>query len=585
MPSNASLPSLRERLGGRWALSWQASVAGSLLIIFLFVSRGASLSQDNPERPGALTWLGVALIAVAAKSLWQVLGNATVMRSRRTSPLPIPAVIAFDFSVGLVFGSSALAAEVLLRASGSELTAKSAAIRIVAFAVSALWWYLITTLAFDSISRFAKERERLLQDLVEWQTMQVQEEQVEAELRSSVASQLHESVQRTRSIALAALDDRQKTNADVAEDLRGLAEKSVRALSHDLMDRAQAEYPRSDVRSAMAGMLRENRFASFSMAMLVILAFLPTTATGQGPGTGLLVAVFLGAAAGLVLGSANLLMERRAWDSRLTSIVAVAVVLALAFGAVTNLAPRSDSSSSTGTLPSANEVVGIFVFILIGIAVTSLAKALFTHRARVLDRLRVDSDEERARQIVVAERLAVASRKVASELHGTLQTKLMACAGAIDESSRTGDAQTMREALSRTLDVLSAPLHETGVIGEELSTLENAVAKCAAAWLGLMEIEVLIDPDLARTTEFSSACVVIVEEALANSFRHGDADSVVISIRRNGSSIAIEVVDDGRGPSNQPDGLGMRRMTSIADVSLTALAQGTRVTALLRTHP
>jgi len=507
------------------------------------------------------------------------------MRRRRVSPLPVAVVVGFDLSVGLVFGSSALAAEALLQASDSTITIRSASIRIAAFAFSALWWYLITTLAFDSISRFATERERLLRDLIAWQTLQVQEEHVEAELRSSVAAELDESVARTRTIALAAIDERKESQGDLADQLRGLAEKSVRSLSHELMDRAQAEYPRSGLASSARSVVRENRFASFSMAIVIALVFLPITATSLGPGPGLVTALVFGAIAGLLLHGADTLMERRGFDSRWTSAVTVVVILTLTLLAVFALSDSGNSSGLPGSLPATSEVVAIVVFIFVGMVVTSLARALFENRARVLGRLRIDTDEEQARQIAVADRLAAASRKVASELHGSLQTKLMACAGAIDESTRSEDAQAMQEALSRTLDVLAQPLaeHPTGDV--ETVELSDAVASCAGAWQGLLDIESSVASELRSTTQYSNSCAVIIEEALANSYRHGNARHVEVRVFQRNGSIVVEVDDDGSGPGVQRPGLGMRRMTSIADVALESSEQGARLTALLRDSP
>lgn len=504
------------------------------------------------------------------------------MRRRRVSPLPVAVVVGFDLSVGLVFGSSALAAEALLQASDSTITIRSASIRIAAFAFSALWWYLITTLAFDSISRFATERERLLRDLIAWQTLQVREEHVEAELRSSVAAELDESVARTRTIALAALDERKESQSDLADQLRGLAEKSVRSLSHELMDNAQAEYPRTGLASAARSVVRENRFATFSMAIVIALAFLPITATSLGPGIGLVTALIIGAIAGLLLQGANTLMEKRGFDSRWTSAVTVAVILTLTLFALSALSGSDDLSGLPNSLPATSEVIAIFVFILVGMAVTSLAKALFTHRSRVLDRLRLDTDEEQARQIAVADRLAAASRKVASELHGSLQTKLMACAGAIDESTRSEDAQAMQEALSRTLDVLAQPLAERPASEVERIALSDAVANCAGAWQGLLDIESSVASELSSTTQYSISCAVVIEEALANAYRHGNARQVKVNVSQQNGSIVVQVDDDGSGPGSQQPGLGMRRMTSIADVALEPTAQGARLTAVLR---
>ena len=78
-----STVSLRERLGGCWAFSWQASIAGSVLITMLIVARGTSLGGTDSTLAVAIGWFVVALIAVAMKSGYQLIGEKTILRNRR----------------------------------------------------------------------------------------------------------------------------------------------------------------------------------------------------------------------------------------------------------------------------------------------------------------------------------------------------------------------------------------------------------------------------------------------------------------------------------------------------------------------
>jgi signal transduction histidine kinase len=55
----------------------------------------------------------------------------------------------------------------------------------------------------------------------------------------------------------------------------------------------------------------------------------------------------------------------------------------------------------------------------------------------------------------------------------------------------------------------------------------------------------------------------IVQEALSNAMRHADASNVAVRLIRNGYSLTITILDDGRGfTSSQPstDGMGLRTM-------------------------
>lgn len=571
---SASTPTLRDRLGGRWALSWQASVSGSALIVVLFASQGAGLSHQGDVYRSTLTWVGVALIAIAAKSLWQLLGNATVLRHRRGRPLPVWGVVLFDLGTGLVFGVTALLAEAALAASPTELTLRSAAIRAVAFAVSALWWYLITTLAFDSADRFVHERRALLEELVEWQGMLLREEQVEGELRATVRGELDESVQRARSGVLAARYQSGDDMSAVSDDLRMLAGTSVRSLSHDLMRRADQMYPRTNLRSAPRVMLREQRFAVLPMALLSFLILLPSGLTGRMSGSGLVGVVVAAALIALVLAVSNGAMERRPSASRWITLAAFVILQGVALACQVVV---SDT-------PSAMRIVGTFLALTLGVVVTSVLRALHTHRARVLERLRVDSDEARAAQTVLSTRLATATRKVASELHGSLQTRLLACAGALDHASRAGDPGAVDAALSRVLEILADPLADAGPngTGAEGLDLAEAIGFRVCEWDGLLSVRVDVDPSLSPDFDGAAdAAAIVVEEALANAYRHGQATDVEVVARRRGRELILTVRDNGVGLGSQPAGLGVRRMQSLGRATIESVPGGVLATVII----
>lgn len=567
--------SLRDRLGGRWALSWQASVLGSALIVVLFASQGAGRDHLGDPYGSMFVWLGVAFIAIAAKSIWQFIGNATVLRHRRERPLPVWGVVLFDLGTGLVFGVTALVAEVALGASSTELTPRSAAIRTIAFAVSALWWYLISTLAFDSADRFVNERRQLLAELVEWQGTLLREEHVESELRAAVRGELDESVQHTRSAAQAALHRTGDDLTGLSDDLRLLAGTSVRSLSHDLMRRADETYPRTDLRSAFRVVVREHRFAALPMALLFFLILLPTGLAGSMSGAGLMSVVIGTALVGVILTAANAVMERSSVDAR--GITLVAFLLMQGVALVPELLVSETPSSGVG-------IVGTFLALTLGVVITSVLRALHTHRARVLERLRVDSDEARAEQTVLSLRLATAARTVASELHGTLQTRLMACAGALDQASRGGDPAAVDAALTRVLELLADPLVESraDATPAEGTSLAEAIMQRAREWDGLLDVRVDVDPDLSAEFDVKAdAAAIVVEEALANSYRHGEATDVSIEARCRGEELVLTVRDNGVGLGSNPAGLGVRRMQSLGHARVESVPGGVLTTVVM----
>ncbi|MGH8078688.1 MAG: sensor histidine kinase, partial [Lysobacter sp.] len=78
-----------------------------------------------------------------------------------------------------------------------------------------------------------------------------------------------------------------------------------------------------------------------------------------------------------------------------------------------------------------------------------------------------------------------------------------------------------------------------------------------------------IDGDVHVTDAATAEAVLrLVQEALTNSARHADADTVSVSLRREGRRLTVTVEDDGlvRGPVHEGNGLaGMRERIAAAD--------------------
>jgi signal transduction histidine kinase len=81
--------------------------------------------------------------------------------------------------------------------------------------------------------------------------------------------------------------------------------------------------------------------------------------------------------------------------------------------------------------------------------------------------------------------------------------------------------------------------------------------------------------------------LAIAKEALSNSIRHTKADRRMVTLRRQGNKIRLQVIDNGRGflPSRrQTQGMGLQNMRARARklrgrIAITSvLTQGTTVT-------
>jgi PAS domain S-box-containing protein len=121
-------------------------------------------------------------------------------------------------------------------------------------------------------------------------------------------------------------------------------------------------------------------------------------------------------------------------------------------------------------------------------------------------------------------------------------------------------------------------------VGETLRALAGSFTATGA---GDIAVTVDDDPGLRLSPEQRMHLLAIAKEALSNSIRHTKADKRIISLRRQGSTIRLEITDNGQGFSpaaRRTHGMGLRNMRARAGklrgrLAITSVRkQGTTVT-------
>jgi nitrate/nitrite-specific signal transduction histidine kinase len=139
----------------------------------------------------------------------------------------------------------------------------------------------------------------------------------------------------------------------------------------------------------------------------------------------------------------------------------------------------------------------------------------------------------------------------------------MASAMALEKAGRKGDKKALERELATAYESLRVPSASYFAAPEE--TLKAEVAKVVAKWSDLMKIKTKIDKSVdelapAKSQEMGNA----INEAISNSFRHGQATEVQILISKNKGKIKIEIIDNGSGPQKGNGGLGTEWFNAIA---------------------
>ncbi len=563
----------RDRLGGPWAFSWRASLVGSALISLLIIVRGSALSGGDPSPPGVIAWVGVALVAVAAKSAWQFGADRSILQQRHRTQLSLTRVFVFYSISGLIFGAGLVIAELWISPEGSTAAAGDAIVRAVALAAATVCWYVVTTILFDARQRFWRQREQLLEELVASQMAQIQEEQVLDGLRDQVRADLEQPLAEAKLLtATALLENDDSTSSAVPERLRELASGSVRSLSHEMMEEQQRHYSQGRLRDVWKTFALEIRFAIGPVLILIVMAYAIDTAVRNQSQVGIASTIAFSVIGAGCMWLANKAMDRApTWRIPIYAITSL-VMLVLALMHVSGVTFAGMADGELATIDMSWAEVGFLVLLAsTGLLGTSYAAAVLSNREQVLARLRQDADLSLAHEIANAQRLASTTRQLGSELHGAFQTRLLVCAGAIDSALANEDADARRDALNQAWDVLKTPLEAQ----EQAGSIQECVDQRVAAWTGLLDVRCdmaasigALGGSLARSVD------VVIEEGLANAYRHGDATRVDVNIWADGNDFVVEIIDDGRGLGDVISGMGSQRMAAVGALSLTAHAGG-----------
>lgn len=570
MSDVTSAPTWRERITGRWALSWQAYVLGVLVNLPLLVITGGRIGTRivPVSDMGVLFLYGVAASLVVGS--WALLMNATVFRERRVRPVALWQFAMLHLVSGAVFGLAVVMADARL---GIDLGVPPVLTLIATMGI-AVWWGMTIALLLEAHERFVHDRARLLEEAVLGQLALIQGSRADVLLadESAVTTTLASARERLEPhlVAGASLS----TWLDAAQALRATADETVRPLSHALWREASERYPEPRVSNVLALLVRQPAFLPLPAASVIVIGYLGATSQEYGALLGPLLALALGLFSWAILVGGNVVMSRAPRLRHVTYLASVVVVqaaaLLLAYGPA-----RAD-----GSLLPPSLIAGSVMGTLIAVLLTSIVASLDAARAQVIRQLQSAVNQERIAQAARTRARALALREAAKELHGTVQTRLIACASAIELAAAAGDVSAYEQALGEGLGILEGaqePAH--GSVAARLDAL-------ASSWGALCDISITMDPLLV--VDVPGDVVRVVEEAIGNAYRHGEASRIVVDIAPVDGDIRVTVVDNGRGPGGGSPGLGsdlLARATGGRHELAPGAAGGSVLTAVLTASP
>lgn len=355
--------------------------------------------------------------------------------------------------------------------------------------------------------------------------------------------------------------------ASVAQQLRNAAQDTVRPLSRTLWSSTAAHLVPISTGSIFRNIVSRQPFQPLALSLIFVVTTFDSALTLYGWSWGLVViACGIGIVLG-VLGSANAAMRK--WPTKHAALF-IGSALFLQVWGLLNFPFRELANATPYTW---SEFIAASIISVVLIFLTSGIGSLRTHRDDVARTFQADLDRELVESIAVSRQAAQLARESARILHGSVQTRLIACAVAIERASETSDVEAFHIALHEAHAVLAEPTRSDTI---DATTIAEEVQHKMSLWSGLCDIYVDIAPGLGEMTGRLARDVGrVVEEGLSNAIRHGDAGEIRVAITPADTGVLIVIEDDGTGPTGAAPGLGSTLLDSVSnDWELSALATG-----------
>jgi signal transduction histidine kinase len=189
----------------------------------------------------------------------------------------------------------------------------------------------------------------------------------------------------------------------------------------------------------------------------------------------------------------------------------------------------------------------------------------------------------------------------ARELHDDTLQSLSALRVGLSTAKRSGRPETLEQAVGTAIDHLEESITNLRALITDLrpASLDELGAAAAIQALGEraerhgIDVDVNIELTAGKTRhipEIETAMYRIVQEALTNAVKHGNAKRAVVEVHEDDRNVSLSVRDDGAGfdPSGNTDGfglLGMHERVHLLDGTFQIESSPGRGTAIAASFP
>jgi PAS domain S-box-containing protein len=197
------------------------------------------------------------------------------------------------------------------------------------------------------------------------------------------------------------------------------------------------------------------------------------------------------------------------------------------------------------------------------------ARRLADENAGLRAELEVQLEEVRASRARIVQAAYEARRRLERDLHDGAQQRLtmveMMLGAAMRQLGRSADPELSRT-LGQAVEELSASAAELRSLARGLHPAlltDHGLMPALEALASRSQVPVTLRPATIGRLDPSveSAAYFVVSEALTNVMKHAHASRVDLMVERDGSTLVLEVSDDGRGEASIEAGGGLRGLS------------------------
>ena len=544
---------LRERLGGRWAISLRAYLLSAPIAIAL----GVLVTPESTNSwPQFFLWTLISIVAFLISGIPLYLAHKTVMKDRTTNPVPIWLVYLVDIvAVELRTGVFVFSIVVFDLENSTPIP-----FRFVSGFLLALAWYPAVTYALDSWDRYATMRNQLIAELVADEIEILNQEQVLEVLRvgliSDISAQVDSSVQQAKE-TLSSLRDAvamEHSGEQTIATLNQINNDSIRRLSKELWNQKIST--------------SKLRFIDLMRAIATTRPFRPGLYL---PAIGLLTFILLAR----IIGVHNAFVIDFVWLTYVTVIVMFANRLCARFStfafriysvSLVLLALSGLLTFSLGLRFGLNHVESfkwsIMATLTAGFLMPwfSSGNGITAHRSAVLEHLRTSINQVEIRSLAINAERAQLNKQISTYLHGTVQANMSAAILRLQQSIEIGDREGATKALIDAREALNLKWDTS--LGTKIDDLRSSLQDIADGWLGLVDIEIDVHPGVPQI--FNTMIHDVVVDAINNAVRHGEAEKIAVVVSPESLGTSVVIQNNGHELDVIKPGLGTETLDTYA---------------------